>query len=246
MAVAARAAYEADPQLAEANMAMGLLSARKCQWARADTYFAEALRLDRSASATHTDYVISTLLPLGRITEAVELLRNALAVDPTSVDGRRTLAYVQLQNSDFERALENSRWVIEHHPDLEFADQSHGRALYLSRRIAEALEWFGRSDGQWGHRGYVLARIGRHDEARALVESHRNEPARQLLIYAGLNDVERALDALQRTALDNPWRALVWMEWPEIAPVLRGNPRADAIRAQLRRPADEGGCAIST
>ena len=36
MAVAARAAYKADPQLAEANVAMGLLSARSCQWTRAD------------------------------------------------------------------------------------------------------------------------------------------------------------------------------------------------------------------
>ena len=246
MAGAARATYKADPQLAEANVAMGLVSARNCQWTRADTYFAEALRLDRSATATQTDYVISTLLPLGRITEALEVLRHALAADPTSVDVRRTLAYVQLQNNDYEGALETSRWVIKHHPDQEFADQSHGRALYLSRRIAEALEWFSRSDGQWGHRGYALALLGRHDEARALAESHRNEPARQLLIYAGLNDVEQALDALRRTALDNPWRALVWMKWPEIEPILRGNSRADAIRAQLLRPADEGGCAVST
>jgi len=60
------------------------------------------------------------------------------------------------------------------------------------------------------------------------------------LIYTGLNDLERAIDALRRTALDNPWRALVWMEWPEIEPVLRGDPRAAAIQAQLRE------CAIPT
>jgi TolB-like protein/tetratricopeptide (TPR) repeat protein len=244
-AAAARAAYRADPQLAEANVAMGLLSARTCEWTHADTYFAEAARLDPSATATYTDYVISTLLPLGRIADSLEALRKALAADPTSVDVRRVLAYVQLQNNDHGKALETTRWVIKHDPDLEFADQSHGRALYLSRRIEEALEWFTRSDAQWGHRGYVLAQLGRHEEARALAQIHPGEPARQLLIYAGLNDVERALDALRRTALDNPWRALVWMEWPEIAPVLRGNPRAAAIRAQLLRPADEGGCAIS-
>ena len=223
---------------------MGLLSARRCQWTRADTYFAEALRLDRSATATHTDYVISTLLPLGRVTEALEVLRKALALDPTSVDARRTLTYIQLQNNDYEGASETSRWVIKHYPDLEFADQSHGRALYLSRRISEALEWL-KSDGQWGHRGYVLALMGRNDEARKLAASHQGEPARQLLVYAGLRDVERALDALRRTALDNPWRALVWMEWPEIGPILRGAARASAIRAQLLRPVDEGGCALS-
>jgi TolB-like protein len=246
MAAAARTAYEADPQLAEANVAMGLLSARTCEWTRADAYFVEALRLDPSATAAYTDYVISTLLPLGRITDALEVLRNGLVADPRSVDVRRTLAYVQLQNNDYDRALETSRWVIKHHPDLEFADQSHGRALYLSRRIEEALEWFSRGEGQWGHRGYVLALTGRHHEARALAETHPGEPARQLLIDAGLNDVERAFEAFRRTAIDNPWRALVWMAWPEIEPVLRGDPRAAAIRAQLLRPSDEGGCALST
>jgi len=246
MAAAARAAYEADPRLAEANAAMGLLSARRCDWARADTYFAEALKLDPSATAAHIDDVISVLLPLGRLTDALEVLRKTLAADPSSIDVRRTLAYVQLQNNDYEGAIATGRWVIEHAPDLEFADQSKGRALYLLRRFEEALEWFGKSDAQWGHRGYVLALMGRHDEARALADAHPGEPARQLLIYAGLNDVERAFDALRRTAIDNPWRALVWMEWPEIEPILRGDPRAAAIRAQLLRPADDGGCALST
>lgn len=244
MAAAAQTAYEADPDLAEANVAMGLLSARTCQWTRADAYFAEALRLDPTATSAQTDYVISTLLPLGRIAEALNVLRAAVAANPASVDVRRTLAYVQLQNNDYAGATETSRWVIAHHPDLEFADQSHGRALYLSQRIDDAVAWFSRSDSQWGHRGYLASLVGRHGEARALVEAHPREPARQMLIYAGLKDVERALDALRRTALDDPWRALVWMDWPEIEPVFRGDSRAAAIRAQLLRPAAEGGCTL--
>ena len=246
MAAAARAAYQADSRSAEANHAMGLLSARTCQWSSADTYFAAALRMDPSATAAQTDYVISALLPLGRFTDALEVLRAALDAHPSSADVRRTLTYVHLQNNDYASALESSRWVIDRHPDLEFADQSYGRALYLSRRTEEALEWFSKRESQWGHRGYVLALMGHRDEARALADAHPGEPARQLLIYAGLKDVERAVDALRRTALDNPWRALVWMGWPEIVPVLRSDPRAAAIRAHLLRPADEGGCVISS
>jgi tetratricopeptide (TPR) repeat protein/TolB-like protein len=246
MAAAARASNEADPRLAEANAAMALLSARRCDWARAETHFSEALKLDPSAVAAHIDHVISVLLPLGRLTDALEVLGKALAADPASIDVRRTLAYVHLQRNDYEKAIETSRWVIEHAPDLEFADQSKGRALYLSQRFEEALEWFDKSEPQWGHRGYVLALMGRRDEARALADAHPREPARQLLIYAGLKDVERAFNALRRTAIDNPWRALVWMGWPEIEPILRGDPRAAAIRAQLLRPVDQGGCALST
>jgi hypothetical protein len=134
--------------------------------------------------------------------------------------------------------------VIEQNPDLEFADQSKGRALYLTQRTEQALEWFSTSQGQWGHRAYVLALKGRNDEARALAAAHPGEPARRLLIYAGLKDRERAFEALQQTAAGEPWRALVWMKWPEIEPVLRGDPRVDALRTQLLRPADEGGCAV--
>jgi TolB-like protein len=244
MAAAARAAYEADPQMPEANAAMGLLSARTCQWAAAATYFAEALRKESSATAAWTDYVISTLLPVGRIADAIGVLRDASTADPSSVDVARTLTYVQLQNNDHASALASSHRVVTQEPELEFADQSRGRALSLSGQLEEALAWFGSSGSQWGHRGYVLARMGRLDEARALAEGHPGEPARQMLIYAALNDVERALDALRRTALDNPWRTLVWMAWPEIEPVFRGDPRAAAVRAQLLRPLDDGGCTL--
>ena len=242
MAAAARAAYDADPQLAEANVAMGLLSARQCQWSRADDYFATAFSLDPSVTAARIDYVVSTLLPLGRIEDALDVLNEALAADPKSLDAGRTLAYVQLLNGDYDGALETSRWVIEQDPELEFADQSRGRALYLSQRTGEALEWFGTTESQWGQRGYLLALIGRHEEARKLAEAHPGEPARRLLIYAGLKDEERAFEAFRETAKGDPWRALVWMRWPEIEPVLRGDSRVAAIRATLLRPADEGGC----
>src|SRR5688572_16064397 len=39
LADVARTAYEVDPGLAEANVAMGLLSASTCQWTRADAHF---------------------------------------------------------------------------------------------------------------------------------------------------------------------------------------------------------------
>src|SRR5688572_357866 len=188
-AAAAHAAYDADPHLAEANRAMGLLSARACDWSRADAYFSEAIDLDPAATAAPADYVLSTLLPLGRIADAIAVLRRALIAEPTSIDLKRALAYVQLQNEDYPGALDTSRWVVEHDPHLEAAYQSYGRARYLSGQFAEALEWFSTAEEHWGHRGYVFARLGRQDEARALANNHPGEPARQMLVYAGLNDV---------------------------------------------------------
>ena len=75
--------------------------------------------------------------------------------------------------------------------------------------------------------------------ARRLADAHPEEPARQMLIYAGLKDVDLTVDALQRTARLNPWRARTWMARPEIAPVLQRDARAVALREQLHVP---GGC----
>jgi TolB-like protein len=245
MALMTRRAYGEDPGLAEANGAMGLLSARMCEWTQAKAYFTEALRLDRTLTSTHIDYAISTLLALGQGRQAVGVLRAALASDPASVAVRRALAHVLVENGEYSLAIETSRELIEETPDVGFARQALGRALYLSGHVKQAIETFS-GDAHWGYRGYVFAIRGRQVEARRLAESHPGEPARQMLIYAGLNDRDRAFDALQRAAQLNPWRALTWMQRAEIEPVFRSDPRVRALREQLLRPAASGGCAVES
>jgi tetratricopeptide (TPR) repeat protein len=82
------------------------------------------------------------------------------------------------------------------------------------------------------YRAYVLAVLGRDEEAKALLAQNSRVDARHLLVYAGLGDRERAFDALRRAAALDPWRAVTWMQRPEMA-LLRGDPRYDEIRTQL-------------
>ena len=56
--------------------------------------------------------------------------------------------------------------------------------------------------------------------------------ARFMLPYAGLGDRERAFDALRKLAAVDPWRAVTWMQRPEMT-LLRGDPRYNEIRTQL-------------
>ena len=218
---------------------MGLLSAGLCQWTQGKAYFREALERDPSVTSTYIDYAISTLLPLSDTREALDVLTDALEVNPLSLGVRRALAHVLVEHGDYERAIEISRGVIEEAPALAVTEQTLGRALYLSGRVDAAGEKF-QGEGHWGYRGYILAVRGRYPEARLLADAHPDEPARQMLIYAGLNDVDRTFDALQRTVRTNPWRALTWMARPEIEPVLRRDARAAALRDRLHRPE---GCA---
>jgi serine/threonine protein kinase/TolB-like protein len=91
MRPAAVKALEIDPLLAEAHAAMGLLLSRERDWTSAQTSFQRAIELNPTLTRTYTNYVTSTLIPLGRVDEAARLLEEALRADPLSLDVRREL-----------------------------------------------------------------------------------------------------------------------------------------------------------
>ena len=228
-------AYTKDPSWPDANAARGLLCAHQHDWVCARRFFEEAIRLDPAMTENHTDFVFSTLLPLGRAEEALQLLERARMEDPMSFDVKRALALLQVENGLYDKAIETSEAIMADDPDLRYVDQWFGRSLYLSGRTQEALEYFTQErlrDRLWMYRAYVLAVLGRDEEARALLAENSRVDARHLLVYAGLGDRERAFDALRRAAALDPWRAVTWMQRPEMA-LLRGDPRYHEIRTQL-------------
>ena len=82
------------------------------------------------------------------------------------------------------------------------------------------------------YRAYALAVMDRPAEARALLARHPEWEARHMLAYAGLGDRERAFDALRALEALDPWRAVTWMQRPEMVQ-LRSDPRYDEIRTRL-------------
>jgi serine/threonine protein kinase len=232
---AALRAVELDPSLPEAHAALGNAAARDRDWARSEAAFERALELGPSLTTVHTDYVLSTLLPLGRLEDALECLRAARAADPLSLDVRRVTALVEVDSGRYTDAIASAQWVLERDPAFPYADTWLGRALALSGRYEDALAVLGRNAGNWGYSGYVLAVSGRRAEAEALAAAHPESPSRQMLIYGGLGDKERALDALERAAQANWWRGATWMRRPEVA-VLQGDPRLAALAARMGLP----------
>ena len=230
----ARKAYDDDPLWPEADTAMGLLCAHKHEWQCARTYFETAMRLDPSFTATHTHFVLTTLMPLGEDVEALRVVESARVDDPQSLDVKRVLAHVQVENELYELAMATSRDVMAQDPSLRFVEQWLGRALYLSGRPQEALEVF-RRPGQWGYRGYILALLGRRAEAEALLAANPNIDARHMLVHAGLGNRDPAFDALERAAASAPWRTVMWMQRKEMA-LLHGDPRYESIRKRLLAP----------
>ena len=233
MLAAAQKAIELDELLAPAQAAMGNVFADQRDWARAEAAFRKGLALNPSLTTIHTEYALTVLMPLNRNADALRLLADAVDRDPASLDVRRVLAHFQVNAGLYEDAIASSRWVLERDPTFPFASLWLGRALMLSGRPAEAVPIF--SPEQWAYLGYAYAVMGRRQEAEALAAAHPDDARGQLMVYCGLGDRARALDALERLAARNPWRAATWMHRPEMA-VIHAEPRFIAVKRQLGLP----------
>jgi tetratricopeptide (TPR) repeat protein len=212
-----------------------MLHAQAREWTHAEASFTRAIALDPSVTTIHTDFVLSVLLVQGKLEEAVRVLDDASAVEPLSLDVRRIQALVQVDAGRYAEALESARWVLDRDPSFPYADLWLGRALVFMGRPDGAIPIFERDPTYFGYLGHLYAVTGRREEAEALAAAHPESPSRQMLIYAGLGDAERTMDALERAAAENWWRAATWMYRPEMA-VVRGHPRLIALRRRLGLP----------
>ena len=226
-------ALEIDPMLAEAHVAKAYMHALALRWADAEASFRHALRLDPTITAVYGDFVLSTLEPWGRLDEAIVTLQTALEADPLSLDLRNVLSRIQLSAGQFDAALANCQRVVAEDPDFPFADEYCARALAAKGRTEEALVLFNKRPRYNEHGiGYIYAITGRRAEAEMLAARNAHLPNRQALIYAGLGDKDRAFEALERLAVQNPRRAGAYLSYPELRS-LRGDPRIQVLRRKL-------------
>ena len=237
MRSAAVKALELDPLLSEAHAAMGLLHSREREWENAQRSFQQAIELNASLTRTYTNYVTSTLIPLGKLDEATRLLEEALRADPLSLDVRRELAMVQIMAGRYDEAIANLQRVRAVDPSFPFGDLFLARALTFAGRLAEALPlWETRKDEPgwqfWMAYAYVMA--GRRAEVERMAAAH-DHPYRLAIIYAALGERDRALLALDRAADILPQRVGLLLMYPEMAS-LRGDARFAAVRRKLGLP----------
>jgi len=83
--------------------------------------------------------------------------------------------------------------------------------------------------------GYAFGRAGRRAEAEDLAVEVAPNAFSQAIIYAGLGDKDRTLQALDRVAGLGAVRIGLALNSPEFA-LLRGDPRVQALRNKVGLP----------
>ncbi len=225
-------AMRLDPLLAEAHDALGMLYARDAQWVESEKSFRRAIELDPNSSASHTGYALYLLWSLGRVEEALHQLRIVEKNDPLSPQLQFDLGWSLISAGRYEEAAGYCSKLPAGHPSRNMC---LGRALVGQRKTEEAIRIFTKSNArsERGFLGYAYALSGRREEAQKLLVGL--PPVQQAVIFAGLGDKDRTLEALGRTTRVGPVRLGSVLSLPELA-LLRGDPRLKALRKNVGLP----------
>ena len=208
---AANRAVRADPDLAEAQTAVGRVYFWLAwDWSAAEAAFRRAIVLNESYAQAHLmlGHVLSQTL---RHNEAVAELRRARELDPLNAMSHAISAMVSFQARDYSGALGHAERAIVVNPEFWIGQAQQALAYeQLGRRDAalDALTRVARLPGgshmTIAARGYLLATLGREREAREVLRtleqrSHEGYvPSTGLaLVHAGLGERDRVFEWLE-------------------------------------------------
>jgi tetratricopeptide (TPR) repeat protein len=240
MHTAAEKAIQLDPLSAETQAALGLAYSRDGEWEQSEKSFRRAIQLDPSRSMTYGHFAMYLLVPLGRIEEAIQQLRIAEKNDPRSTELHFDLSYVLISAGRYDEAADHCEKLPADSPDKTGC---LGRIRLGQGKISEAIQILNTVSNREvspdsdirGYLGNAYARIGRREEAEKFAAATLRSPFDQAMIFAGLGDKDRALEALDRAAVAGPFRMGRALTFPELAP-LRGDSRVKVLRKKVGLP----------
>jgi TolB-like protein/DNA-binding winged helix-turn-helix (wHTH) protein len=205
-------AVAAEPELAEAQLALGYLNwAFEWDWSAAEGAMRRSVALDPGLAKAQ--WTLGHLLSqTGRHNEALALMRRGRQLDPLYAMTHAMSSQVAFQARDYPAALEHARQAVVLDPEFWIGHMMSGQAHDQLGNLTPALEaltiagrFSGGNSKAMSLRGYLLARAGRAGEAREVLnalEAVSREryvpPFAMALVSAGLGDPEAVFDWLER------------------------------------------------
>jgi TolB-like protein/Flp pilus assembly protein TadD len=212
---AAAQAIRAEPNLSEAQHALGQVSwVLEWDWPTAETAFRRAVALDASNASAHS--MLGHLLSQsGRHNEALAFMRRARELEPLSPFHYAMSSQVAFQARDCAAAVERARQATVIDPEFWVGYMMRGQAheqLGENDLAFEALAIAGRLSGGNSKpislRGYLLARLGKLEDAREVLgvlqevsQSRYVPPYAMALVHVGLGEQETVFEWLDRAYL---------------------------------------------
>jgi tetratricopeptide (TPR) repeat protein len=175
---------------------------------------------------------------MGRLDEALRMIRRAQELDPLSPDMNAGLANVLYFARDYDEAIRYCRRALDLEPNFLDALLWLGLCYEQKGMFAEAAAQFRTAEAACGGStepaellGHLLSVTGRGDDAcsvlselRAAAKGKGVRPYNVAMIHAALGETEQAFEWLGRS----------YINWTERLRMLRFDPRMDDLRADSR------------
>lgn len=240
---AANKALALDANLDEAHNALGFVKfLGNWDWAGAEQELRRAIELNPKNADARQNYC-DLLSVLGRREEALDQIERARQLDPISDTILNSYASALFYARRYEQALEKCQMTLELDPQHRGASTLLPR-IYLAQSkfdqaIAESKKRMGDTSAfSTLITAYANARLGRRADAESAIQLFKRTGESSsshmiAMIYAGLNDKDRAFEWLERAfeARSNKLITLkVDAEWDNLRP----DPRFDDLLRRMR------------
>lgn len=241
-------AVESDPGLAEAHASLGFVRLHYDRdWADAERELRKAIKLKPSNQVAHRWYAYS-LSAMGRHDEAYAEIQKAREISPQSPVIATAVANVLFLAGRFDDTIKQCRQALELDPGAVSAHTVLRWAYELKGLPNEALATYeqersfaGDTPTTHAKRAHVLAAVGKHEEARAIMKElleRRDErwvTAYEIaIIYCWLGDKDEAFRWLAQAEREHA----VGFTFVRVDPHLRSL-RSDPRFAELMRETDK-------
>ncbi|HXI13741.1 MAG TPA: protein kinase [Thermoanaerobaculia bacterium] len=207
---AIRRALAIDEGIAEAHATLGLIYHNTWQWERAEAEFKRAIELNPNYPTAYHWYNIS-LRSVGRVDEALKVIRKAQQLDPLSMIIGTNVVDVLTILGRYDEAIATAQKYLELDPKyaqllgvLGVTYSLAGRHEEAITTTATAVETSGQVSEQLANLGHAYAYAGRREEALKTIETlkGRFEKKRALgfhlaIVYSALGDRDRAFEWLE-------------------------------------------------
>jgi len=209
---AAAHAFNADPQLAEAQTSLGFVKFwLDWDWPAAEAAFRRAIDLDPNYPLAHRLLGI-VLAHMRRYEEAGHAICRARELDPLLAGHHALSSQIAFMSRNYTAALQFAKQAITIDSEFWIGHMQLGQAYeqlaepqLALHALNDAVRLSGGNSKPLALRGYVLARNARPDEAHAVLEMLRSvareryvPPYAPALIHLGLDHHDEAFDCLGR------------------------------------------------
>jgi serine/threonine-protein kinase len=243
---AAERALALDQELADAHAALGVIQSQyDWEWTNAEKELRRALEINSSYSPAHFYYSL-LLSAQGRFDEALEQARVAHEVDPLSRYLTGWWAYIFYLKGDYDEAIRRYSTLAREDPGRADWQWSLGLCYEQKGEFGLGISAYQKAIALGAPpvisnglaRAYAVA--GRTREARSLLARNlaqeatgKQQPYSVALVYAGLDDRERAFLWLEESYRQRS-EELTWIKVDPRLRGLRSDPRFDQLVQQMR------------